>query len=49
MAFELYFSISRTAVEAIVAAAIIAGTVYIAKDLIEEMSEDPEEVITTEG
>lgn len=49
MAFDLYFSISRTAVEALVAAAIIAGTVYIAKDLIDEMKDDPDEVITMEG
>lgn len=49
MAFEIYFNISRTAVEAIVAAAIIAGTVYIAEDLIEKMKDDPEEVIHMEG
>ena len=49
MAFDLYFSISRTAVEAIAIAAIITGVAYLAKDLIDEMKDDPDEVITMEG
>ena len=36
MAFELYFNISRTAVEIAVLAVVTYATVYVIKDLMEE-------------
>ena len=36
MACEIYFSISRTAIELAVLGIVIAGTAYLVKDLMEE-------------
>ncbi len=36
MACEVYFSISRTAIELVVLGIVIAGTAYLVKDLKEE-------------
>ena len=39
MAFELYFNISRTAVEMLVLGVVVAGAVYVIKDLTDEEEE----------
>lgn len=41
MAFELYFSVSRTAVELLTLAVITVGVVYVAKDLLDEEEKNP--------
>ncbi len=41
MAFELYFNISRTAVELLAIAAITAAGIYIVNDLMKEAEADP--------
>lgn len=43
MAFELYFSISRTAVEILAIAAVTAAGIYIVNDLMDK--EEPAPVI----
>lgn len=39
MAFEFYFSISRTAVEIVAAAVVASAVVYLAKELMDEEDE----------
>lgn len=36
MACEIYFNISRTAIELVVLGFVIAGTAYLVKDLMDE-------------
>lgn len=50
MAFELYFNISRTAVEIAVLAAVTYATVYVIRDLMEEdEAADPVVINPIEG
>lgn len=42
MAFEVYFSISRTAVELITLTAIACATAYVVKDLMKEEDKESE-------
>ena len=42
MAFELYFNISRTAVELLALGLVVGCGVYIAQDLITEKEPEPE-------
>lgn len=42
MAFELYFSISRTAVEILALAVVAAGTAYVINDLMKEEEDIPQ-------
>lgn len=42
MAFELYFNISRTAVELLAFGLVVGCGVYIAQDLITEKEPEPE-------
>lgn len=48
MACEFYFSISRTAIEIAVLAAVTYATVYVIKDLMEE-EETPAVINPVEG
>lgn len=41
MACEVYFSISRTAIEIAVLGIVIAGTAYLVKDLMDEDEKVP--------
>ena len=40
MAFELYFNVSKTAIEILAIATVAAAGVYIAKDLMKEEEEE---------
>ena len=44
MAFELYFNVSKTAVEILAVAAVAAAGVYIARDLMKEEEEEIPEI-----
>lgn len=41
MAFELYFSVSRTAVEILAICAVTAAGVYLVKDLMGDEDKEP--------